>query len=277
MKKTPLIFCLFIFLTSCTTGFIQVFNTAAVNLQTKDKFFVFENDTLKVTYSFWTNKGVMSFSVYNKLEKPIYIDWKNSSFIYNDNKLNYWIDEQQTKMERYYGGYFYNGPLITPGFTINEGIQRTASTTLKPERITFIPPKSKYDRFQFFLMPVDFYPINVHANKSIVPRNDNPKRNSSVYNEDFSFNNSPLKFRNYLAVSFSENSQQYFFIDNKFYLTSVKEMEYKHFTGKLINDADEFIGINPIYEFPFQDATSFYIKIDNRKSIEWRLEDVLED
>ena len=54
-------------------------------------------------------------------------------------------------------------------------------------------------------------------------------------------------------------------------------MEYKHFTGKLINDADEFIGINPIYEFPFQDATSFYIKIDNRKSIEWRLEDVLED
>ena len=266
MKKQTIIIFLSVLLTSCSKSFIQIFDTATTNTQLKNEYFVYETDTMKITYSFWTSKGVMSFAVYNKLDKPIYIDWKNSSFIYNDNKLNYWIEQTQTNISSYYGGYFYNGPLLRPGFTINEGVQNSSSSTLKPEKVTFIPPKSNYYRSQFYLWPVDYYKVNLNCQTSVGPRNDKPKKKTTVYSEDFSFANSPLRFRNYLAFSFTENSQQFFFVDNEFYMTTVKEMDYRHYKGKLLGFDKKNL---PIYEKSrFEKETSFFIKVPKYEGIE---------
>ncbi len=251
----------------CSKQFIQIFDTSTTNTKLIDSFWVFETDSIKLTYEFWESKGVMSFSVYNKLDKPIYIDWKNSSFIYNSNKLNYWVDEQQTTLVSYYGAYYYNGPLIKPGFTINEGVQASASTTVKQERITFIPPKSFCSLSKFYLMPVDYYKINPKtATKTIVPRNDKPKKTTTVYEENFNYSNTPLKFRNYLAFSFTENATSFFYIDNEFYLTSIKEMDYRHYKGTKLTDKEGNIN----YSKPFKKKTSFYIQIDPNNSIEYK-------
>ena len=268
MKKLFYSTLIVIIFSSCSKEFIQIFDTATTNTKSSDGFWVFETDTIKVTYEFWASKGVMSFSVYNKLDKPIYIDWKNCSFIYNSNKLNYWVDEQQSALVSYYGGYFYNGPLIKPGYTVNEGVQASASTTIKPERITFIPPKSFYYRSQFYLMPVDYYKLDVMtATKTIVPRNDKPKKMTTVYEQKFDFSNSPLKFRNYLAFSFTENATNFIYIDNEFYLTSVKEMDYRHFLGKLVTDKEG----QSVYEKPSKKKTSFYIKIAPANTVAYRV------
>ena len=262
MKKTVFFILLLCFLTSCSKSFIQVFDTASTNTQMKGEYFVYETDTLKITYAFWASKGVMSIGVFNKLEKPLYIDWKNSSFIYNDSKFNYWIEETKTNTDSYYGGYFYKGPLIRPGLTINEGLQSSSSITVKPERITFIPPKSNYYRSQFYLLPVSYYKIKLDCKKTTVTRNDNPKKKTNIYSENFNFDNTPLKLRNYLAFTFSENSTQFFFIDNNFYMTTVKEMDYRHYNGKSTG--------NFKYEKPFKKMTSFYIKLDTYEGIEYR-------
>lgn len=242
--------------TSCSTSFVQIFDTATTNTSLRDNYFVYETDSLRITYSFWDSKGVVSFAIYNKLDKPIYIDWKNSSFIYNDNKLNYWVDEAQTKSSSYYGGYYYAGPLIKPGFTITEMAQSTNSSTIKPERITFIPPKSNCFRSQFYLLPVANFDLKLDSKSFSMPRNDDPSKEENIYYQDFTYNNSPLRFRNYLSFSFSENSQQFFYVDNEFYLTSVKEMDYHR-----QDDA---------YEKPFKKPTSFYIKISNENSLKTR-------
>jgi hypothetical protein len=97
----------------------------------------------------------MSFYFYNKLNKPIYIDWKNSSFIYNGNKLDYWIDETVTNSASYYGAYYYKGEPIRPGLTASQGIALNNSKTFKPERITFIPPKANINRSQFKIYTSD--------------------------------------------------------------------------------------------------------------------------
>lgn len=77
MKKTILLITLALALfSSCSKQFIQVFDTSTTNTKLTDGFWVYETDSIKLTYSFWADKGVMSFSVYNKLNKPIYIDWK---------------------------------------------------------------------------------------------------------------------------------------------------------------------------------------------------------
>lgn len=268
MKKILLVLLPIILFSSCTKQYIQIFETGSLNVNQSAGFWVFENDSVKLTYEFWANKGVMSFSIFNKLDKPLYIDWKNSSFIYNSNKLNYWVDEQQSTLASYYGGFYYNGPIIKPGLTINEGIQISSSISVKPERITFIPPKSFYYRSQFYLMPILYYQFNKNSvSKSIVSRNDNLNKKTTIYEQNFDYSSSPLKFRNFIAFSFTENASSFFFIDNEFYLLSVKEMDYRHCRGKVISN----IGDNDIYAEPFIKKTSFYININPMNSIENRI------
>ena len=296
---------LFILLTGCSKSFIQIFDISTTNTQPKNKFFIYENDTVKITYSFWAQKGVLFFSVFNKQEKPLYIDWKNSSFIVNSNKFNYWNDElesiyqsttisntlKNSKMSSYYqgsgnyqGSYFvpssfnksvvvsekgqYNGSANTEtnfsssSLTLSE--TNAYNYTFKPERLTFIPPRSYYYRSQFHLLPTDNFILNLTCKSEIKERNDNVKKQTTIYNESFNFDNSPLVFRNYLAFSFSENTQQFFYLDNEFFLTSVTEMEYRHHRGK-IKGLDE--NGNRLYEKPYKKQTAFYIKIPFENSV----------
>lgn len=100
---------------------------------------------------------------------------KNASFIYNSDKLDYWIDELQSKGESYYGGYYYNGPALMPGLSVKKGVSASTSKTIKPERVTFIPPKSKSYRYQFYLMPVNYYKMDSKKTiETTVPRNHKP-------------------------------------------------------------------------------------------------------
>lgn len=277
---------------SCGKSFIQIFETVANNVETKNDYYVFESDTLRITYSFWTSQGVMSFSVYNKSDRPIYIDWKNSSFIYNGKKLNYWIDEFQSNSQSseisrtnksstissYYNGYYYIGTPIIWGSSNNQSYissnslsttqTETHSSTFKPERVTFIPPKSTFSCSRFYLLPIDYFKLNTKTiSKLIVPRNDNPINMTKVYEEKFDFLSSPLVFRNYLAFSFSENSTNYFFIDNEFYLSSVKEMDYRHYRGRNVGKDENG---RAIYEKPFKKPQNFYINIDGVNTVEYR-------
>lgn len=260
MKKPLSIFFMVLLLNGCTVNYTQIFETQSTNTRKIDDFFVYENDTVKITYSFWENYGLLSFGVYNKLNKPIYIDWKNSSFINNSNKIDYWIDETQKSTIDYFSSYLYRGPLLKPGFAVQSGTQFSTSTEVKPERITFIPPKSNYYKSQFYLLPIECYKLNSDSiNTTIEPRRDRPKKNTTIYSQDFSSSNSPLIFRNFLAFAFSENSKEFFFVDNEFYINSVKQMDLKHYWGRSSGFDNKG---NPIYpKNPFKVGTSFYIQV----------------
>ena len=85
-----------VLLISCSPKLAHLYETKAMsNLPNKENSF--ENDTVRIAYSFWSENGSYSFSVYNKLNVPLYIDWKKSSLVKNNDKLNYWSDEILTK------------------------------------------------------------------------------------------------------------------------------------------------------------------------------------
>lgn len=254
-------------LSGCNIEFIQIFETEANNSKRVDDFFVFENDTVQITYNFWFTKGVMSFQIFNKLDKPIYVNWRNSSFIHNGNKMNYWVDEEFTDMSAHYGGYFYKGPLLPFGLSVNEGVAVSSSKKTKPEKVTFIPPKSNYHRNQFLLYQISAFDLGKFPSTSVEPRLDNPKKETKVYQAAFAPETSPLIFRNYLAISFSESSEEFVFVDNAFSLQSVKEMDIRHFRGKKTGTDDNG---NDLHPKPLKKPTSFYIKIDGDKSVEYR-------
>lgn len=255
----------FTVLVSGCKSYIQVFETKTINTVKEGEFYVYETDTLKITYAFWTKKGILSFSVYNKLDKPIYIDWKKSSYIDNSNKFNYWVDEEIIKSVSYYGSYFYDGPLLKPGFSINEGIGAVAASKVKVERITFIPPKSNYYRSQFYLLPLSYYEFDLKSDFTDTNRNDKPKKTTRVYYNEFSKQNSPLDFRNFLAFSMTEDFEDEFYVDNEFYLSKMLEMDYRHFKYREKEENGNYVYIRP-----FKKQTSFYLYVPEEGSIEYR-------
>lgn len=120
--------------TSCKY-YTQVYSTHSEKLTKSNNSWVFENDTLKIVYDFYDSYGKMNFLIYNKLSSPIYIDWKNSSFIYNGNKFNYWVDQTKSSSQ---------GIIAPISSSVPFAITKSKQKIEKLERITFIPPNSGF-------------------------------------------------------------------------------------------------------------------------------------
>jgi hypothetical protein len=266
MKKILLITVLGLILFGCKS-YVQVFKTNSSVETDADGLYVYENDSLKITYNFWKAKGLMTFSIFNKLDKPLYIDWKKSSYIDNSVKLNYWVDEEKTKGLSAYGSYYYDGPLLKPRYAISSTVVASISSIVKVERITFIPPSSNYYRSQFYILPINFFKLDTKTEFDEVPRKDKPKKKTKVYKATFTKEKSPLVFRNFLTFSLSEDFETEFYVDNEFYIQQVLEMDKRHFEqyrldetkwGKrYIKDENGW----PILFSDFQSPSSFYLKI----------------
>ncbi len=168
--------------------------------------FVFENDTLKVVYGFWEYEGVMAFMVENKLDIPIYIDWKKSSFISSKNKLGYYEDIETTK-------YQGSSESVSFFYTETEGV----STKTKEERVTFIPPHSVVNRSSFKIYPSK-YLIMDNIKKTKI---ESPKMNAKVV--EFTKEKSPLHFSNFITYSTKENFENENYISNEFFVSKAVE------------------------------------------------------
>ncbi|RKS55262.1 hypothetical protein BC962_0221 [Gillisia mitskevichiae] len=257
-------------------SYVQVFNTNS-SIKTDEKgFYISENDSVKITYSFWKAKGLMTFSIFNKLDKPLYIDWKKSAYIDNSVKLKYWNDEEKSKSISSYGSYLYDGPLLKPGYAVSASRGASVSSTVKVERITFIPPASNYNRSQFFILPIPFFKIDTKARFEEVTRNDNLKKTTKVYKVDYTKENSPLVFRNFLTFSTTEDFETEFYVDNEFYVDEILEMDERHFGqyrkdetkkgGYDIRDENGELLLFSDYEKP----SSFYLLIPKEGSLKKR-------
>lgn len=255
MRKLLLAIGTILLLNSCGDESLQIITTKSTNTKVENDFYVYENETVKVTYQFWHDRGLMSFTVYNKLDAPIYIDWSKSCLINNSTKLNYWAGESCSAF-RYFGHHYYSGKIEAPGYNVDElvGVSSSAKSAML-EKVTFIPPKSNYYRSQFHFWPEDF--MRLDRNKfDIVQSNENPKEKTKVWSADYDKSNSPLSIRNYIAVSKTSNTEDCTYIDNEFYVSSVKEMTVGHALGKYVKKNRNY---EAVYEQPYKSNTSFYI------------------
>ena len=227
---------------------IQVYETKPASGMIKDEgYYTYENDTIKIMYSFWEDKGVLSFSFYNKLSIPIYIDWKKCSFLRNGEKLDFWIDETNTKSiaassGRYGSRIFYGDyDLLNAGVTSN--IMMGNSKSIKPQRVVFIAPKSKITKFDFELYPYKVSKIGSEGT-TVTVRKPNSTKEVKVKSVEYSQENSPLVFRNFLSISTKENFENEYYIDNTFYVSSKKDFKRNIFD---------------LNKQPFKNAKWFYV------------------
>ena len=231
MKKIILL-CFVLGTFSCKT-YYQIYDIGSTNCKLdQNKFFISESDSIKVIYSFWNEYGTLAFTFYNKLDKPIYIDWKKSSYVYNGMKKNYWEDvvysssqgvgvsaSEYRKDDK--GDFYINGKKIStdPTYLYSKyGVSATFSQSklFKPEPVTFIPPKSFISVNKFY---IGFYsPI---SNKAIIRENDT-LLGKMIFNEG----NSILTFRNFITFSTDDKFEKTSGIDDFFYLKTLKEFRY---------------------------------------------------
>jgi len=172
--------------------YYKIATVSAYNTKQIDNLLVFENDTIKVSYDFWDKRGAMRFSIYNKLNVPLYFDWKKSAFILNDEMMSYWQDETNTVGSSTSSASYLNGSVING---------KSKSKSIRQERVAALPPHSLISSYKYSLVPV----------------------NTSLPIQEFTISDTPLRFRNYLAVSTSEQfDKAVFYIDNAFFVSSVE-------------------------------------------------------
>lgn len=236
MKKTLII--LFIIITGCTK-YRELLKTDSINCKlTADGRFIYENDTVKITYSFWAENGVMNMRIYNKLNVPIFIDWKVSNFIDNNNNLQYWYDVQNStsvnKNISYYGLQTITG---IPA-SLNKGITNTSIE--HPDRIVSITPHSSIKNVSYSILAKNTYVSYNNVGK-------------------YTFDNSPIKFRNYLAFSIDEAFTKKFYVDNQFYVSHTELIKEKQFEVQK-DSGGYFYQISP-----YKNPTCFYtIKLNSK-------------
>ncbi|CAN5631518.1 hypothetical protein BH11BAC3_BH11BAC3_08190 [soil metagenome] len=209
----------------------------------------FENDTVKIVYSFWSESGSYSFSVYNKLNLPLYIDWKKSSLVKNNDKLNYWSDEILTKStskrKQAYSYFGYSLLSSESGF----------SSSIKPEQVTFIAPKSTIYKIQFALNAKSDPKLPKTAAVVDVKRSDNPKKKTKIAFLNYDEKNTPIFFRNFMTLSTSDKFEKEFYIDNGFYVFKVSEMTIQQLTASSAATGMSLMKAPS----PYKKASSFYV------------------
>lgn len=271
MKKIA--FIVIVFLSACVATknyvakkYIQLYQIEALApVKLENEHYVFENDTIKIDYAFCEEKGVLAFKITNNLNVPLYVDWSRSAFIRNDEKFNFWIDEVKTKAVAYYQGYntsenywrnvytsFQNGHIVNYGIPytlgLTEGQTLSASSTTRPEKVSFIPPHS-------FIIPPPrtlLHLFNVSGTKLRTDRDyievtgynsDNKPVKMRRYFAGYAQKESILNFRNFLMLSTSKDFINEFFVDNGFFVSNISEMETGIFVESLKKPTNFFVNL----------------------------------
>ena len=200
------------------------------------EFYEFENNDVKIRYSFWAEGGLMGFMVYNKTNKPIYIDWKKSAMIYNGRNMPYYTNKTTSNYATYGSTYGSSWATIFNGTAYGVGASHTTTsaqeTVVKQERTTFIPPHSYVSNA--------FYDLLKHITFTFDKRNTESKKinGTPVY---VTYPTESILFRNYITYSTTEDFATEKEVDNEFTIAKIitlheNQFETESVTGKRTNE-----------------------------------------
>jgi hypothetical protein len=239
----------FVSLLLASCGYKQIcFVSPAETGIRKDSVYIFENDTLRIKYAFWTERGVVAFGVYNKLNKPLYIDWKKSSCFINTSRSDYWTDRTTITS----ASAAITGPLRPYSGTYG-GIGLGASQVTHQERISFIAPQSSIVRYGSAIWTG---PPDRMDNASPGLLSDQAGNPLTVIEVTFDADNSPIHIRNFLTYSLTEDFAKESYINNEFYVSKIVQMKNGEFVGDWRTDPSSG---RRFRSEPFVFSTAFYL------------------
>ena len=171
--------------------------------QNERREFVIRNDSFEIRYDFESEPSAIRVSIYNKLDLPLFVDWKSSAIIHNGVPHTYWTDVSYVDLQT-----------VEYPSTIQPITYGSASGTLyRPAHIGFIPPDS-YVVKENNRLNTGFFDKNIQdaANGKVVEKNSK-----------FDTGNSPLRFRSFLTLAVTEDFRSAFHADSEFWISEVNQ------------------------------------------------------
>jgi hypothetical protein len=245
--KRYVFFCILtlICFSSCDTYVrVMTFRSTANNMDSSS--LIFDNDSLRINYNFYGKGSGIGITVFNKLSKPLYIDWGRSSYIIGDKKYSYWQNESN----------------LTVSHTDEKGVENVYMT--QAERYAFIPPNTSVSKYKDLYIPVNFRLVSMQKEGYLKVKSAYTNRDFDSFKikeAGFTRQNTPFVFRNYLTISTDSKFGTEGYLDHEFWISEVKDMKTRKFLGPYTDGYG-----NSRYTEPFKNPNCFYIIYDPQDS-----------
>jgi hypothetical protein len=223
----------------------QIMEVQSTNCINDGKILQYENDTIRVGYMFWSDGGTMGLYIHNKLNRPIYIDWKRTSFVAGSTKNDYW-DENVTMKERGTSG---GSSMRIMGMYLNNSSFSSITKLTKSERITFLPPGTTIEK-TLFRITDNLVALNKGIPKDTLLMLKQSQWLTGKYYYDkttlvriliqkYTEETSPLKFHSFITYSLDEKFSNEAYVNSPFYISKIIQIPFWAFDAKRITDAKE--------------------------------------
>lgn len=243
-------------LISCSPLVYQVVELKSETSTNSDNSVIFENSDLKVSYNFWSLGGQIGFTIYNKSDKPIYLDWDKTHLIYNGFSYEYWYDIESNSQVSVSKSVSYGAGSSSYSSQSWWGVNAKKTVTnvekSRPKKILEIPSQSSIYVQKFHLINEPYFTCDFSFDKT-------PK---DLIDVSFEKTNSPIVFRNYITYSLDQKCDSLKVMDNSFYASKISNMDMKVFKGnnKTENKCN-YIGTKieeQTFEYPYYKPNCFF-------------------
>ena len=160
----------------------------------------FDSKNLNLTYDFWADGGNMNVSIYNKTDRPIYINLDKSHLIVNGQSYDDYTKEETIKTNK-------NGASVYYSDSVSKETQSEITVKSKVKSIVEIPPQSFINIGNLSIFPLRYVDCDLEKYPF-----------SKISSKTFDISNTPLKFRNYITIDFTETFEKPLVIDNSFWV-----------------------------------------------------------
>lgn len=224
---------LLIIISSCRSNYYQIYQVEAKEVPKVKNTYIYENEDLRIYYSFWAEGGILNLKIENKSDIPLFMDWEHSNFIFNGYAYDYYNNTEEVQLSSF-GVYntrsvgsnvdFVNSISTVISGNISESgslsLNKTHGSVRKEKPNVQIPPKSY---IQAKIVGLGFPSNKVIKKRQVIK---------------FELQNSPLEFRAYMGYSKSKNFDNLKYIDNQFWVSIISNI--KASIGKKMATNDKF-------------------------------------
>lgn len=223
MKKLLFILSLTLIMCACAPkSYYQLYKVSTDELELKNDLLTYENEYCIISYNLWGENGDLSFLLYNKTDKDMFVIMPQSFFIKNGMAYDYYTNAVHTSRAVVQSGNSSSYTSSYAGIMGNVGLgnKRTStyakttttesSTTTTEMAVICIPPRAakSFNGFQLIssaYKECDDYDFNY------------PKKatDSITYAKE----DSPWIFRNRIAYTFDGDSDNCEYIDNELWVS----------------------------------------------------------
>lgn len=200
---------------SCSTTYQYVTLNSPEVPKNDKKEFSFENDSMRLTYNFHGEGGPVAMTVFNKMDKPLFVNWKRSFLIQDGQAVC--LFSNRVEVNGVIEAYSFRG--VFPGTRATAG-NLYASFDL-PEGMDMIPPGSYITKsLRALVRPAPVY--NTKFMERTQPERATDYGGVSYSYKRYSFepSASPLQFKSYLTFVAGADPQE-FAVSHSFYAQEV--------------------------------------------------------